>query len=41
MVDLGKYEFKDLNTGEIAPKEPFMNAYAEEAYGIKKSMYFC
>ena len=30
MVDLGTYEFKDLYTGEITPKESFMNVYAEE-----------
>ena len=30
MVDLGTYEFKDLNTGKIKPEELFMNDYAEE-----------
>ena len=28
MVDLGMYEFKDLNTGKITPGELFMNSYA-------------
>ena len=32
MVDLGKYEFKDSNTGEITPEEWFTNAYVEELY---------
>ena len=30
MVDMGTYEFKDLNTGNIKPEELFMNAYIEE-----------
>ena len=30
MVDLGTHELRNLNTGEIIPKELFMNAYAEE-----------
>ena len=30
MVDLGTYEFKDLNTDKITTKELFMNAYIEE-----------
>ena len=29
MVDLGKYEFKYLETGKITPEESFMNDYAE------------
>ena len=32
MVDLCTYEFKYLNTGEITPKELFMNHYAEEIH---------
>ena len=32
MVDLGTYEFRDLNTGNIKPEELFTNAYAEEIY---------
>ena len=32
MFNWGTYEFKDLNTGEIAPKEFFMNAEVEEVY---------
>ena len=32
MVDLGKYIFKDLNTGKITPEEFFTNVYAEEVY---------
>ena len=32
MVDLGTYEFKDLNIGNITTKESFTNAYAEEIY---------
>ena len=32
MVDLGTYEFKDLNTGEITPEQLFTNAYTEEVY---------
>ena len=30
IVDLGTYEYKDLETGKITPEELFMNAYAEE-----------
>ena len=30
MVNLGKYEFKDLNTGKIAIEEYRMNYYAGE-----------
>ena len=29
MVDLGAYEFTDLEAGKIKPEESFMNAYAE------------
>ena len=29
MVDLGMYEFKDLNTGKITLKELFTNSYIE------------
>ena len=32
MVDWGDYELKPLNTGNITPKESFMNAYAEEIH---------
>ena len=32
MVDMGTYEFKYLNTGNITPEEQFTNAYAEEIY---------
>ena len=32
MVNLGKYTFKDLNTGEIIPEESFTNDYVEEIY---------
>ena len=32
MVDLGKYEFKDLNTRKITPEEQFKNAYNKELY---------
>ena len=32
MVDLYKYSFKYLNTGEITPEESFMNAYTEDNY---------
>ena len=32
MIDLGKYIFKDLNTGKITPEESFPNAYIEEVY---------
>ena len=32
MVDLVKYQFKDLNIEEITPEELFMNAYMEEIY---------
>ena len=28
MVDMGAYEFKDLNTGKIIPEELIMNTYA-------------
>ena len=30
IVDMGTYEFKDLNTEKITPEELFMNAYTEE-----------
>ena len=30
MVDLGTYEFKDLNTGKNTPEELFMNSSAWE-----------
>ena len=30
MVDLGKYEFKKIDTGNITSEELFMNAYPEE-----------
>ena len=29
MVDMGMYEFKYLNTGNITPEELFMNVYTE------------
>ena len=32
MIDLGKYIFKDLNTGKITPEESFPNANIEEVY---------
>ena len=32
MVDMGTYEFKDLETKKITPEESFMNAYAEEIH---------
>ena len=32
MVDLGMYEFKDLNTGKITPEELFTNTYVGEVY---------
>ena len=32
IVDLGTYEFKDLNIGKITLKESFMNSYTEEIY---------
>ena len=32
MVDLGTYEFKDLNTGKNTPEELFMNSHAEELH---------
>ena len=32
MVDMGTYEFKDLNTEKITLKEYFTNSYAEEIY---------
>ena len=32
MVDLGTYEFKNLNTVKIKPEEPFTNAYVEDVY---------
>ena len=30
MVDLGTYQFINLNAGKFTPKEFFMNDYAEE-----------
>ena len=36
MVDIGTYEFKYLNTGEITPKEVFMNYYAEEMHELEQ-----
>ena len=35
MVDLGTYEFKDLETGKISPEESFTNYYAEEVYELE------
>ena len=32
MVDLGKYEFKYSNTGNITPEEQFTNDYLEEIH---------
>ena len=32
MVDLGMYEFTDLETGKTKPEESFMNDYTEELY---------
>ena len=32
MVHLDTYEFKDLNTGKIKPKELFINYYDKEVY---------
>ena len=32
MVDLGKYEFKYLNTMKITPEEMFINSHTEEIY---------
>ena len=32
VVDLGTYEFKDLNAGKITPAELFTNTYTEELY---------
>ena len=32
MIDLGQYEFKDLNTGKIVWEEYFMNAYVDKVY---------
>ena len=36
MIDLGTYEFKDLNIGNITTKESFTNAYAEEIYELEQ-----
>ena len=30
MVDLGMYEFKNSNTGNIIPKQSFINVYADK-----------
>ena len=35
MVDLGKYIFKDLNTGKIKLEEYFTEDYVEEVYEIE------
>ena len=32
IVDMGMYEFKYLNTGNITPEEYFMNVYSEEVH---------
>ena len=32
MVDLGRYEFKILNTGKITPEELFTNAYIKKGH---------
>ena len=32
MVDLGAYEFKDLNTEKVTPEELFNDAYVEKVY---------
>ena len=36
MVDLGMYEFKHLNTGNITPEESFMNIHAEEIHELEQ-----
>ena len=36
MVDLGAYEFKDLNTGKIIPEKLFTNYYAEEIHELEQ-----
>ena len=33
IANLGKYIFKDLNTGEITPEGLFTNDYTKEIYG--------
>ena len=35
MVDMGTFQFKDLNAGKITPEELFMDAYVEEIYGLE------
>ena len=32
IVDLGTYEFKEVEMGDITPKELFMNAYTEKVH---------
>ena len=36
MVDLGKYEFKYLNTRKITPEVQFTNNYSEEIHESEK-----
>ena len=35
MVDLGTYEFKDIEKWNITPTEYFMNDYAEEVHEME------
>ena len=35
-VDLGTYEFKDLNRGKITPEESFINSYIEYIYELEQ-----
>ena len=32
MVDLGNYEFKNLDTGKLSPEEYFTNSHVEELF---------
>ena len=36
MVDMGTYECKYLNTGEITPADFFTNAYAEQVHEFQE-----
>ena len=38
MVDVGMYESKGLNTGEITPEESFTNTHAEKYMDHNKSI---
>ena len=37
MVDMGVYEFKDLETGKITPEKSLINDYTEEVHELDQT----